>query len=146
GADVGKPRRGLPGDVDRRAGAVDEIAGTVPDPDDELVLELAFQQRARLVAVARTDIDRDLLQLGVEELVHLIRHQRERGSGRDDAHGGHHCRRPHGDGPAQRVHEPALVTIQPAPRMLWMMSLPYFLRRPWITTSTALLCTSSLQP
>ncbi|MFK4513758.1 hypothetical protein ABIF20_001123 [Bradyrhizobium japonicum] len=121
-------------------------AGAIPDSDDQLILVFAFEQRTRTLAVAWTDIDGDLLQLRVEEFVHLIGDQAERRCRRQEADGGQQQRRTRDDRLAKRVHDPDFVTIHPAPRMFRMTSLPYRLRKPWMTTSTALLCTSSLQP
>ncbi len=146
GGDVGKTWLGLPWDVDLGSGAVNDLAGSIPDPDDKMIFVFAVQQRAGLASIARTDVHRDFLQLGVEELVHFVADKRERRRRGGEAHDREHGCPPDGDGPAERNHDAALVTIQPAPRMLRMISLPYFLRRPWIAKSTALLCTSSLQP
>ncbi|WP_245269926.1 hypothetical protein [Nitrobacter hamburgensis] len=78
GHDIGKPRLRAPRNVDRRACTMNKVAGAIPDANDELVLVLRVQQRIGVAAFPRGDIDRYLLKLRIEKLVHLEGYKEER--------------------------------------------------------------------
>ena len=118
----------------------------IPDRDDKIILSVVFHCRGAHIGRAIPGIQCKHAQLHVKIAIGLAAGDFICNGEGNQANNGQHCRHPDQRGAAQRIHAASFRTIQPAPRTLRMMSLSNFRRMEWISTSTALLSTSSPQP
>src|ERR1700704_6160915 len=132
----------LPGNVDA-TGRSDLSILHIPDLDDEFVFGIVLKElwRQRLPAVAY--LHGDLSQLAIEEEIRLVPPREIGDEHADQAHGREDRCDPGQGRPANGRHDASLITSQPAPRTLRMISLSNLRRMLWIRTSTALLSISS---